>query len=137
MKKEKIKDKEFINAISPPLLNIIDVIGKYNAGLLICIMADALNKYTKDDDRFLRTIEIKFTDFFSFIYDLEKGEEIIKEGDDYLKNDLISLGIINEKEVDVHSLKISKNLEDYNEWILSENEKLTEEEYNILNKTFK
>ena len=137
MKKEKIKDKEFIKEITPPLLKVIDIIGKYNAGLLICMMADALNEYTKDDDRFLRTIEIKFNDFFSFIYDFEKCEEMVKEGDDYLKNNLMSLEIVNEKGGDVHSLKISKDLEDYNEWRLSEDEKLTEEEYNILNKTFK
>lgn len=55
-----------------------DMLGEYNAGMLIAIMCDLLNEFVKDvEQREMRTIEITLNDYFSAKYDFEK-EEIVR-----------------------------------------------------------
>lgn len=74
MKKPKlIKDKRFLTVLS----FIENSLGPVDAGILISILADSLNNLVKDaPERNIRTISIKYNDYFETIFDCDKGEYI-------------------------------------------------------------
>ena len=54
-------------------------VGSY-AGLFIAVFIDALDEFTKGvESRNLRTVEIKFNDFFSHKVDLDNDEDLNKK----------------------------------------------------------
>ena len=76
MKMKKKLPNKLIRHITPPLNAIKDMTCEYTTGLLICFLADALEKYSQDADRNMRTIEIKFNDYFSFKYSFEEDKYV-------------------------------------------------------------
>ena len=66
-----IRDKPFKEMIK----HIETKIGKNGTGILIGVLADSLDNLTKDvESRTIRTIEIKYNDFYSTKFDFDKGE---------------------------------------------------------------
>ena len=71
MKKTIIKDKDFKRIIN----HIEEKIGGYSTGALIAILSDSLDNLTKGvESRNIRSIEIKFNDYYSTKFDFESGE---------------------------------------------------------------
>ena len=73
--------KEQLKKILPPLNALNSMFGGDDnfTGLMICFLADAIEKYAKDEDRNMRKIKITFNDFFSFEYDLTNQEYKVSE----------------------------------------------------------
>ena len=51
-----------------------------DAGMLIAILIDLLDKFTKDGPRELRTLKMELNGFFSITYDFDKDEVIEEVG---------------------------------------------------------
>ena len=49
-------------------------LGEQNAGFIISMLIDCLDKLTVDGDKNMRTLEITINDFFSVKYNFEKEE---------------------------------------------------------------
>ena len=72
MKKNLLKVKEFKLTIS----DLEGMVGTYGAGLLVAILTDAVADFCKDSPsgRELRSVEIKFNDFFSHREDFKEAK---------------------------------------------------------------
>ena len=73
--------KKFLKKIEPPLAKLNEILdgNLYYTGMLICMLTDALENFTKDSDRELREVEFKFNNFFSFSYNFESGDISIND----------------------------------------------------------
>lgn len=74
MKSEVLKDK----GIKVMLTHLEQIVGAFGTGKLIAIMCDSLANFVKGSEqgRDMRTIEIKYNDYFSTKYDFETNEYV-------------------------------------------------------------
>ena len=139
MKKQKLT-KKFIESITPPLNRIVEFFGEYYAGLLLCILTDSLEKYSDGEQRLLRTIELKYNDYFSFVYDFDQDDiKDIKVGLDKLEKEVLILSILKEKRTNI-GVEIDQ-FDDYDEYKsvydhIESSTKLTKEEFELFKKYF-
>lgn len=61
-----------MSKLKKPLKSLKRHLDEDTLGLVICILADMFNEFTKDNDREMRTLAITINDFFSYKYDFEK-----------------------------------------------------------------
>ena len=68
------KDKDFKTMID----FLENSIGQEATGTLIAVLCDSLKSLTNEEvqNRYIRTVEIKYNDFFTTKFDFEKGEYI-------------------------------------------------------------
>lgn len=70
-KRNKAQNK----AVKSMLKSLENLLGEETAGLFIALLVDSLDKFVEGvEQRGIRTVEIKYNDFFSFKYDMEKSE---------------------------------------------------------------
>ena len=71
----KRKTKVFINKMFDHLIGLL---GEDNAGLIIAIMCDLLDKFVEDQlPKEMRALTVTLNDFKSIRYDFEKGEATV------------------------------------------------------------
>ena len=71
------KPKENKDPVNEMFEHLKERLGEYNAGLLLAILCDLLDEFTKDvESRELRTIELVLNDFFSAKYDFDKNKMV-------------------------------------------------------------
>ena len=66
--------RKFKKLIKAPFKDIVKIMGRDTTGLFICILADMLNDFTKDGDRYLRSFKLTLNDFFEYKYNFETQE---------------------------------------------------------------
>lgn len=70
-KRNRAQDK----AVNMMLKALENLLGEETAGLFLALLVDSLDKFVEGvEQRGIRTVEIKYNDFFSFKYDMEKSE---------------------------------------------------------------